>query len=46
MIGNLKSRKMGVEPIGNRRFFVVWVGTNDNPVDMPAASALAESIRV
>jgi serine/threonine-protein kinase len=30
---------------GSRRFFVVWLGSPNNPVNKPAARALAESIR-
>jgi hypothetical protein len=30
---------------GSDRFFVVWLGSTTNPVNKPAARALAESIR-
>lgn len=35
----------GAQPAQNNRWFVVCLGTTDNPIDKAAAQALAESIR-
>ena len=35
----------GSEPAQNNRWFVVWLGTANDPVDKAAAKTLAESIR-
>ncbi len=35
----------GTAGAASQRWFVVWLGTANNPVDKPAAKALAESIR-
>ncbi len=35
----------GTQPAQNNRWFVVWLGSTNNPVDRVAAKALAESIR-
>lgn len=37
--------RQGTQPAQNNRWFVVWLGSANNPVDKAAAKALAESIR-
>lgn len=37
--------RQGTQPAQNNRWFVVWLGSANNPVDRVAAKALAESIR-
>jgi hypothetical protein len=37
--------RQGNQPAVNERYFVVWLGSFNNPVDKAAAKALAESIR-
>jgi Fibronectin-attachment protein (FAP) len=37
--------RVGNQPAQNNRWFVVWLGTANNPVDKAAATALAQSIR-
>ena len=37
--------RQGTTPAQNNRWFVVWLGSANNPVDKVAAKALAESIR-
>lgn len=37
--------RQGTQPAQNNRWFVVWLGSANNPVDKVAAKALAESIR-
>ncbi|ORV45549.1 hypothetical protein AWC02_13370 [Mycolicibacter engbaekii] len=50
-VGQIWSGVIGVPPAGDaagpqtERWFVVWLGTANNPVDTDAAIALAESIR-
>jgi hypothetical protein len=43
-LGTLTPRQ-GTTPAQNNRWFVVWLGSANNPVDKVAAKALAESIR-
>jgi Fibronectin-attachment protein (FAP) len=37
--------RVGNTPAQNNRWFVVWLGTANNPVDKAAATALAQSLR-
>jgi hypothetical protein len=37
--------RVGSQPARNDRWFVVWLGTANHPIDKAAAKALAESIR-
>jgi Fibronectin-attachment protein (FAP) len=37
--------RQGSQPAQNNRWFVVWLGTANNPVDKAAAKTLAQSIR-
>jgi Fibronectin-attachment protein (FAP) len=37
--------RVGNQPAQNNRWFVVWLGTANNPVDKGAATALAQSLR-
>jgi Fibronectin-attachment protein (FAP) len=37
--------RQGTQPAQNNRWFVVWLGTANNPVDKAAAKTLAQSIR-
>lgn len=46
--GQIWTGVVGLPPAGNappQRWFVVWLGTSNNPVDREAAKALAESIQ-